>query len=281
VHPSWGTRCVVADIGSIDSTEEEIMSVRIARWASIGVGGVLLFSNLATAAFAQQSAPMIQAANNPGYGSILVNAQGMTLYELTSEVGGKFHCSGQCLTFWPPITLPSGTTAPTVAPGITGTFGSVARPDGSLQATDNGYPLYLFVNDKAAGDTKGNGIQAFGGTWHVVQASAIPLAATAVERLAIHITATSSTVWGNVTVRYTYNHQHIVRLCGGASCVFLIPFGATVHLSQSPTDKMTWPFQRWQIRGLLGQSQPASLITPTVSLHMTTSYRVKVVYTIG
>jgi hypothetical protein len=150
-----------------------------------------------------------------------------------------------------------------------------------MQATDNGYPLYNFVKDNAPGDTHGNGIMAFGGTWHVAQAESVPLAATAVERLVIHITATSGTVWGNVTVRYTYNHQPVQRLCGGTSCQFLVPYGVTVHLSQSPTSASTWPFQQWRIRSLLGGMKPANTAKPVVTLHMTGSFRVNVVYRVA
>jgi Secreted repeat of unknown function len=34
-----------------------------------------------------------------------------------------------------------------------------------VQATYNGYPLYLYVGDNGPGDTAGNGV---GGVWHVI-----------------------------------------------------------------------------------------------------------------
>jgi len=37
--------------------------------------------------------------------------------------------------------------------------------------TYNGHPLYYFVQDKAAGDAKGQGVNGFGGLWWVMSAS--------------------------------------------------------------------------------------------------------------
>ena len=39
---------------------------------------------------------------------------------------------------------------------------------GRSQLTYNGHPLYTFVNDKKPGDTNGEGISAFGGSWFAV-----------------------------------------------------------------------------------------------------------------
>jgi len=52
------------------------------------------------------------------------------------------------------------------APGVTGTFGTIKRSDGSTQATFNGHPLYTFTADTSPGQAKGNGLTAFGGVWH-------------------------------------------------------------------------------------------------------------------
>ena len=46
--------------------------------------------------------------------------------------------------------------------------GLTARPDGISQLTYNGHPLYTFVNDNKPGDTNGEGINAFGGSWFAV-----------------------------------------------------------------------------------------------------------------
>jgi predicted lipoprotein with Yx(FWY)xxD motif len=45
------------------------------------------------------------------------------------------------------------------------------RSDGKAQVTYNGHPLYVFSGDEKAGDTKGEGVNAFGGNWYVVDPS--------------------------------------------------------------------------------------------------------------
>jgi hypothetical protein len=47
-------------------------------------------------------------------------------------------------------------------------LGAVAG-SGGQQVTENRAPLYRFSGDQAAGATNGDGINSFGGTWHVVK----------------------------------------------------------------------------------------------------------------
>jgi predicted lipoprotein with Yx(FWY)xxD motif len=58
------------------------------------------------------------------------------------------------LTNWPPVK------GPVTATGITGTFATIKRGDGSTQATFNGHPLYTFTGDAAPGQNNGNGRDA-------------------------------------------------------------------------------------------------------------------------
>ena len=75
------------------------------------------------------------------------------------------NCNGTCAQNWPPVK------GPATAPGIKGTFGTIKRSDGSVQATFDGHPLYTFVGDTAPGQNKGNGLNAAGGLWHEVTTS--------------------------------------------------------------------------------------------------------------
>ena len=49
--------------------------------------------------------------------------------------------------------------------------GTITRPDGTMQLTYNGHPLYYFVADTAGGTAHGEGVKAFGAEWYVVAAS--------------------------------------------------------------------------------------------------------------
>ena len=115
-------------------------------------------------------APTIVAkvATDPALGKILVDLKGMTLYTWAKDTDQNSQCYDQCATFWPPFTATAKVLA---ADGLnTGQFGTSTRKDGALQVTFNSHPLYFYAQDKAAGDTKGQGSTGFGAVWLVVNA---------------------------------------------------------------------------------------------------------------
>jgi predicted lipoprotein with Yx(FWY)xxD motif len=114
-----------------------------------------------------------------GFGKVLQAPSGLTLYHLTSEDKGTISCTGSCTSLWFPLTA-SGGQAPTSMASLPKKFGTVARPDGTMQATYDGFPLYTYVGDTAAGQANGNGIPGEGipGTWYAVTPTGTPSTAT-------------------------------------------------------------------------------------------------------
>jgi predicted lipoprotein with Yx(FWY)xxD motif len=104
-------------------------------------------------------------------GDVVVDPEGMTLYMFDKDTqgGDTSACTGQCLEQWPPLITTAD--APT-GTDVTGELGTIETPDGELQVTLNGWPLYYWVNDKAAGDTTG---QAVGGVWWVLDPAGEPI----------------------------------------------------------------------------------------------------------
>ena len=92
-------------------------------------------------------------------GAVLADAKGMTLYTFDKDAGGKSMCNGPCATNWPPLMAESGAMAE-------GKFSVITRDDGSKQWAVDGKPVYRWKNDKAPGDTTGDG---FNGVWHVAK----------------------------------------------------------------------------------------------------------------
>jgi predicted lipoprotein with Yx(FWY)xxD motif len=106
---------------------------------------------------------------NTGLGKILVNSKGRTLYLFQKDVGSNSACSGACAVNWPPL-LAKG--KPTIGNGANASLvGTSIRSDGRTQVTYNGHPVYLFSGDKKAGDTNGEGVNAFGGNWYALSAA--------------------------------------------------------------------------------------------------------------
>jgi predicted lipoprotein with Yx(FWY)xxD motif len=103
---------------------------------------------------------------NSDLGKILVDSQGRTMYLFGKDSGTKSTCSGECAVQWPPVRAAG---KPTVGSGLTASkVGTTARSDGKPQVTYNGHPLYRFQGDSKPGDTNGQGLNAFGASWHVL-----------------------------------------------------------------------------------------------------------------
>jgi predicted lipoprotein with Yx(FWY)xxD motif len=99
-------------------------------------------------------------------GQVLVNSQGRTLYLFKKDTGMTSTCSGACATAWPPLLV---TAQPTPGTGANAALlGTARRSDGGTQVTYNGHPVYLFIKDHKAGDTNGQGRNAFGASWFAV-----------------------------------------------------------------------------------------------------------------
>lgn len=161
-----------------DSIQQQAVHEARRRRPSRAITGLILTCALLAApiaGLALASAPaLVNAARNSHlHKTILVDAQGRTLYVLTPETVHRLLCkSSECLEVWPPLTAPRNShTKITLGRGVHGTFGFLHRSDGVWQVTLNGLPLYRFSGDTARGEASGEGFESFGGTWHAVLAS--------------------------------------------------------------------------------------------------------------
>jgi predicted lipoprotein with Yx(FWY)xxD motif len=94
--------------------------------------------------------------------TLLTTTGGRTLYTLSVEKHGKFVCTmgSGCTGIWRPLTVACG-----VKPEGPVKLGTVDRPEGTVQVTYRGLPLYTFASDKKAGQVKGEGLKDVG-VWH-------------------------------------------------------------------------------------------------------------------
>jgi predicted lipoprotein with Yx(FWY)xxD motif len=121
-----------------------------------------------------KSRPVLKTAANATLNkTIVVNARGLTVYTLSGEGAHHLKCkkAGGCFANWPPVTVASAKTKLKATAGVKGKL-RVLHRSGIFQVTLNGHPLYRFIGDGSKkGQATGEGITAFGGTWHVVSAS--------------------------------------------------------------------------------------------------------------
>jgi predicted lipoprotein with Yx(FWY)xxD motif len=111
---------------------------------------------------------VVSTASNASLGrTVLVAGNGHTLYSLSAEQHGRFICTNKtCLSFWMPLVVKKGST-----PSGAARLATIKRPDGRIQVTYKGLPLYTFTGDHARGDAMGEGFKDVG-TWHAASVGA-------------------------------------------------------------------------------------------------------------
>jgi predicted lipoprotein with Yx(FWY)xxD motif len=93
------------------------------------------------------------------------------VYTLSGDTTRHPKCTkaSGCFSFWPPVTVSSAKSL-TKAAGVKGKLGTFKR-NGIIQVTLSGHPLYTFANDRKRAAATGEGVNGFGGIWHVVKES--------------------------------------------------------------------------------------------------------------
>jgi predicted lipoprotein with Yx(FWY)xxD motif len=133
-----------------------------------------------TAAPSSSATTSSSSASAEGEGTVVSTAKGdlgtylvagpkhATVYLFEADKAGKSACSGSCAHGWPPVTTSGKPQASGQAEAAD--LGTTERSDGTMQVTYKGHPLYYFVEDKSPGEAKGEGSDAFGAEWYVMNA---------------------------------------------------------------------------------------------------------------
>jgi predicted lipoprotein with Yx(FWY)xxD motif len=109
---------------------------------------------------------VVKVMDTPDLGKVIVDAEGMTMYDFHKDKGTTSACYGACAQAWPPL-LTQG--MPTAAGGAEAALiGVIKRKNGTEQVTYGGHPLYGFVEDQKPGETNGNDFKGFGAQWYAL-----------------------------------------------------------------------------------------------------------------
>lgn len=104
----------------------------------------------------------VSSGEVPGLGTVLVDSEGLTVYEFAKDQGSTSSCYGACEQGWPPVIAEG---EPTGEGAMASQLGTTKRKDGTMQVTFAGRPLYTFAGDSEPGEANGNKSTAFGGKW--------------------------------------------------------------------------------------------------------------------
>jgi predicted lipoprotein with Yx(FWY)xxD motif len=132
-----------------------------------GSGGMGGYGSSGTApASGGASSVATVSATSTSLGTILVDGSGRTLYVFEKDQPNQSACAGACAATWP-VDQSSG--APKAGSGVTASMlGTITRGDNTTQVTYHQHPLYYYAGDSQAGQQNGQGVDAFGAKWFVV-----------------------------------------------------------------------------------------------------------------
>jgi predicted lipoprotein with Yx(FWY)xxD motif len=129
----------------------------------------VLLGALVGAAIASASSGTGVGTHNTKRGKVLANSHGFSIYMFKKDKQhGKSTCYGQCAKVWPPLLTSSKPVALRGSGVNPKLLGTTRRNDGKLEVTYNGWPLYLYIPDRKAGDINGEGANQFGAPWYLL-----------------------------------------------------------------------------------------------------------------
>jgi predicted lipoprotein with Yx(FWY)xxD motif len=165
-----GIGLVVAACSSGSSTTPSSSATTSPSTSSAAAAPATTKANSPAATGQASGTPTVSLASISGIpDKALVGSNGHTLYLFQADKKGTSACSGACAAAWPPVTV---TGTPRAGSGVSqALLGTIKRPDGMVQLTYNGHPLYYFTADTAARTAHGQGVKAFGAEWYVINAS--------------------------------------------------------------------------------------------------------------
>jgi predicted lipoprotein with Yx(FWY)xxD motif len=111
----------------------------------------------------------VVATRASSLGRLLTDGQGRTLYLFEGDKPDVSKLSRTGLGVWPPLAAAG---KPQVTRGaLAAKIGAITGVNGKPQVTYNRHPLYYYVGDTNAGQTRGQGLNQFGAEWYVLAPS--------------------------------------------------------------------------------------------------------------
>jgi predicted lipoprotein with Yx(FWY)xxD motif len=111
---------------------------------------MLVVPSVVSASSGVATAKPVSSFVDPAFGKVLSRTDKQVLYywQVEKKAGGKVRCVGACAKAWPPLIVKSAAAVPKKIAGLSGTFGTIRRPNGKLQVTRNKLPVYTYAHER-------------------------------------------------------------------------------------------------------------------------------------
>lgn len=106
------------------------------------------------------------------FGKVIADSHGEAYYLFDKEKSPESECFDECAEAWPPAVTAGEPKAGSGADQAL--IGTTERPNGEVQITYDGHPLYYYMGD-SPGTIRCQNVDEFGGLWLVVQPDGEPV----------------------------------------------------------------------------------------------------------
>jgi predicted lipoprotein with Yx(FWY)xxD motif len=124
-------------------------------------------SGVAGAQHSTSSSVAVKTHKISGYGKVLVNKKGRTLYIFMKDHHHKVTCTGNCLSFWFPLKW-KGSHKPKAGAGAKSSLVGWVKFSGGKVVTYKKWPLYTYSGDTGNGQANGENQTLNGGKWYLM-----------------------------------------------------------------------------------------------------------------
>jgi predicted lipoprotein with Yx(FWY)xxD motif len=120
----------------------------------------------ASPAAAGSGSGLVITTKSGSAGAFLTDGSGRSVYLWAKDIMDASACSGACAAAWPPVTATGTVTA---SGGVNkADLSTITRSGGAKQVVYDGHPLYYYSGDLGPGQVSGQGSDAFGAKWWLV-----------------------------------------------------------------------------------------------------------------
>src|ERR1700694_721320 len=139
-----------------------LLGVAVAACGGGGAGGAGGYGGPTGMPGGVNNLPLATTSLNGGAGFVYGSQGTVYVFDADLCTPNGSACTGACAGTWPPVLFVGSGSIPA-------NWNTFQRADGSTQVAYKTRALYTYAGDSAAGQFNGDGLNQFGGVWHIAR----------------------------------------------------------------------------------------------------------------